>query len=72
MDMGTFRGITTLMIMIAFIGVVIWAYSKRRKKDFDEAANLPFADEEEEFNSHDNRRSNNDSKSRHDRGDRNI
>ncbi|QEA39048.1 cbb3-type cytochrome c oxidase subunit 3 [Pistricoccus aurantiacus] len=71
MDLGTFRGITTLLIMIAFIGVVIWAYSKRRKKDFDEAANLPFADEEE-LHPRDDRHSNNDIKSRHDRGDRNT
>ena len=72
MDLGTFRGITTLLIMIAFIGIVIWAYSKRRKKDFDEAANLPFADEEEDLHSRDERHSNNDIKSRHDRGDRNT
>jgi cytochrome c oxidase cbb3-type subunit 4 len=31
--------------MIAFIGLCIWAYSSKRKKAFDEAANLPFADE---------------------------
>lgn len=47
MDIGTFRGITTLLILIAFLGVVFWAYSKRRRKDFDEAKNLPFADEDE-------------------------
>jgi cbb3-type cytochrome oxidase subunit 3 len=39
---GTFRGLITLFVMLAFIGVVFWAYSKRRKKDFDEMANLPF------------------------------
>ena len=71
MDLGTFRGITTLLIMIAFIGIVIWAYSKRRKKDFDEAKNLPFADEEM-HNPRDDQHMNNDSKSRHDRGDRNA
>jgi cytochrome c oxidase cbb3-type subunit 4 len=32
--------------MTTFIGIVIWAYSASRKKDFDEAANLPFADDE--------------------------
>ncbi len=42
MGVGTFRGLITLFVMLAFIGVVIWAYSKRRKKDFDEMANLPF------------------------------
>ena len=46
MDINTVRGITTALALIAFIGVVIWAWSKRRKKDFDEAANLPFADDE--------------------------
>ena len=30
---------------IAFIGVVLWAYSGKRKQQFDEAANLPFADD---------------------------
>jgi cytochrome c oxidase cbb3-type subunit 4 len=42
MDTGTFRGLVTLFVMLAFIGLVFWAYSKRRKADFDEMANLPF------------------------------
>jgi len=28
------------------IGIVIWAYSAARKQDFDEAAMLPFADDQ--------------------------
>jgi cytochrome c oxidase cbb3-type subunit 4 len=40
------RSIVTLICMLTFIGIVIWAYSARRKSDFDEAAMLPFADEE--------------------------
>ncbi len=46
MDINDLRGLSTLMLMIGFIGVCFWAYSKKRKKAFDEAANLPFADEE--------------------------
>lgn len=46
MELNDFRAWHTVVLMIAFIGIVIWAYSKRRKKSFDEAANLPFADEE--------------------------
>jgi cytochrome c oxidase cbb3-type subunit 4 len=46
MDINTLRGLATLFLMIAFIGVCIWAYSGKRKKDFTEAANLPFADDE--------------------------
>jgi cytochrome c oxidase cbb3-type subunit 4 len=40
------RSIVTLISMTTFIGIVIWAYSGARKKDFDEAAMLPFADDE--------------------------
>jgi cytochrome c oxidase cbb3-type subunit 4 len=46
MDINDLRGLSTVMLMIAFIGLCIWAYSSKRKKSFDEAANLPFADEE--------------------------
>ena len=46
MDINDLRGISTLFLMITFIGMCIWAYSKKRKKAFDEAANLPFADEQ--------------------------
>lgn len=40
------RGVATLFVMIAFIGVCIWAFSSKRKSRFDEAALLPFSDEE--------------------------
>lgn len=42
MDVGTVRGLITLLLMLAFIGLVFWAYSRRRKADFDEMAQLPF------------------------------
>ena len=32
----------TVIAFIAFIGICFWAYSKKRKRDFDEAARLPF------------------------------
>ncbi|AMG31831.1 CcoQ/FixQ family Cbb3-type cytochrome c oxidase assembly chaperone [Grimontia hollisae] len=44
--MASFHALWTLMIFICFIVIVLWAYSSRRKKEFDEAANLVFADEE--------------------------
>ena len=46
MDINDWRGLSTLFLMIAFVGLCIWAYSKNRKSAFDEAANIPFADEE--------------------------
>ncbi len=45
MDIGTLRGLGTVLVLVAFISLVIWAYNGKRKSSFDEAANLPFADE---------------------------
>ena len=45
MDIGTLRGLGTLLVLIAFVSVTLWAYSGRNKSRFDEAANLPFADD---------------------------
>ena len=47
MDINDLRGLSTLFLMISFIGLCFWAYSSKRKPTFDEAANLPFADEEQ-------------------------
>ena len=46
MDINDLRGPSTVLLMITFIGMCFWAYDKKRKKSFDDAANLPFADEE--------------------------
>ena len=40
------RSVMTLVCMMTFIGIVLWAYSASRQQDFEEAAMLPFADEE--------------------------
>lgn len=34
-----------MFMMLAFIGICWWAYSPKRRKTFEEAAKLPFADE---------------------------
>lgn len=49
MDIQTLRGIATVFLLIAFVSLCIWAYSKKRKTEFDEAANLPFADDDLEW-----------------------
>jgi cytochrome c oxidase cbb3-type subunit 4 len=46
MDITTVRGISTFFVMAAFLGICWWAYSSRRKSRFDEAANLPFEDDD--------------------------
>lgn len=45
MDINDLRGFSTALLLFAFIGLCFWAYSSKRKEDFEQAANLPFADE---------------------------
>jgi cytochrome c oxidase cbb3-type subunit IV len=45
MTLGLFRGLLTAALFLSFIGLWIWAWSKRRQADFDDAARLPLADE---------------------------
>jgi cytochrome c oxidase cbb3-type subunit 4 len=47
MDINDLRAWHTVVLFVLFIGIIFWAYSKRRKTSFDEAANLPFADEKQ-------------------------
>jgi len=46
MDLNLVRGVVTALSLLAFVGICVWAWSSRRKTAFDEAANLPFADDE--------------------------
>ena len=45
MDIGTIRGLGTVVVMVAFIGLALWVFSPRRKAEFDDATMLPFADD---------------------------
>jgi cytochrome c oxidase cbb3-type subunit 4 len=47
MDINDLRSIMTVVSFLTFLGIVWWAFGvKGNKKRFDEAANLPFTDEE--------------------------
>ncbi|EKE87003.1 CcoQ/FixQ family Cbb3-type cytochrome c oxidase assembly chaperone [Idiomarina xiamenensis] len=50
MDYGTWRGVFTIIILVLFIALVIWAFSKRQRKSFDEAANSIFEENESSLN----------------------
>jgi len=45
MDIGLLRGILTAVIFFAFVGLSLWAFSGRRKPDFDASAALPLEDD---------------------------
>lgn len=48
MDINDLRSIVTVVSLVTFLGIVWWAYGKKSNPRFDEAANLPFADDEAE------------------------
>jgi cytochrome c oxidase cbb3-type subunit 4 len=48
MDQAIIGSIFTVIVFVAFIGVVYWAFTSRNKERFDEAANLVFADEDKD------------------------
>jgi len=42
MDFATFNGLYTLFLIIIFVALIFWAYSKKQKKTFDNIANSIF------------------------------
>jgi cytochrome c oxidase cbb3-type subunit 4 len=46
MDFTLIQSLWSIVILVTFIGIVLWAYSSKRKSAFDEAARLPFDDDE--------------------------
>lgn len=45
---GILNGISIILVLVTFIGIIWWAFSKRRIKDNNEAAMLPFTLPDEE------------------------
>jgi cytochrome c oxidase cbb3-type subunit 4 len=46
MDVNDLRVLFMLLALALFVGIWVWAWSSRRHADFDEAARLPFVDDE--------------------------
>lgn len=51
MDTHFIHSIYTVVMLVIFVGIWGWAWSSKQKKRFHEAANLPFADEQEQLSS---------------------
>ena len=60
MDAGVFQGLWTGALLVIFIGIVVWAWSGRRKRAFDEAAHIPLDDDELDISSADTKRDHHD------------
>jgi cytochrome c oxidase cbb3-type subunit IV len=46
MDVNDLRVVVMVSGLMLFIGIWIWAWGSKRRSAFDEAARLPFADDE--------------------------
>jgi len=42
MDITVMRIAATLVCFATFLGIVVWAYARRNRSRFDEAARIPF------------------------------
>ena len=46
MDINDARAVVTVLALVCFIAITLWAFSSRARKGFDEAALLPFSEDE--------------------------
>lgn len=46
MTFSLIHSVWTVMLFILFIGIVVWAWSAKRKPRFDEAARLPLEEDD--------------------------
>ena len=42
---GMIRGLGTVVVFVAFVGLTLWVFNGKRNPEFAEARLLPFADE---------------------------
>ena len=45
MSTGMIRGLGTVVVFVAFVGLTLWVFNGKRNPEFAEARLLPFADE---------------------------
>lgn len=46
MDLGIIRGIGTLVLFLSFVALCVWAWSPGQRRRFEEAAAVPFLDDD--------------------------
>lgn len=44
MDIGLFRGLVTVLLLVLFIGLGFWTWSKKRDSEYETASQLPLED----------------------------
>jgi cytochrome c oxidase cbb3-type subunit 4 len=56
MDINDLRSWHTVVLFAAFIGIVLWAWSGKSKRRFNEASQLPFNEVEHPLDSKENKK----------------
>jgi cytochrome c oxidase cbb3-type subunit 4 len=46
MDINDMRALITVLTFVAFVAIVVWAWSGRRRNEFDAAARMALDDDE--------------------------
>ena len=46
MDYSTFSSFMTVVMLVVFLGILAWACSSKRSAAFDEAARVPFEEDD--------------------------
>lgn len=58
MDINDLRSLVTVLSFLCFIGICVWAYSRAAKPAFEEAARLPFLEDDEPMLANDHKEGN--------------
>ncbi|OYT88463.1 MAG: CcoQ/FixQ family Cbb3-type cytochrome c oxidase assembly chaperone [Burkholderiales bacterium PBB6] len=45
-DINVMRSVVTLVSLVLFLGLMLWTWSRKRKDFFDDAAQVPFLDDD--------------------------
>ena len=48
MDINLLRALVMVLLLICFVAIALWAYSDKRKQDFQQAARIPLDENEDE------------------------
>ena len=62
MSVAFVQSVWTVMALVVFIGIVVWAYSSRKKADFEQAGRMAMDDDKPVNDSMNNAATNNRSK----------
>jgi len=47
MDFALFDSIWTVVVLVVFVAIVIWAFSPKRKQELERAARIPLEDDDD-------------------------